>query len=234
MIRLQIALFVVLLTLTGCGSDGAVPPSPETRPEGRQRYLALGDSYTIGEAVVPRLRFPVQLANLLATRGKRVDEPVTIARTGWTASELMAAVEADPPEGEFSLVTLLVGVNDQYRARDAAEYREDFREMLQKAISFASGSAPSRVVVVSIPDWGLMPYAEGRDRAAIAAEIDRFNEVAREEADRAGARWVDVTTFSRSVSHREPMIASDGLHPSGMMYSEWARLILPQALQALE
>jgi lysophospholipase L1-like esterase len=233
MTRLQIALLLVLLTLTGCGSDGVVRPSPETRPDGRQRYLALGDSYTIGEAVVPRLRFPVQLANLLATRGKRVDEPVIIARTGWTTSELIAAVEADPPEGEFGLVTLLVGVNDQYRGRDPEEYREDFREMLQKAIVFASGSA-ERVVVVSIPDWGLMPYAEGRDRAAIATEIDRFNEVAREEAERTGARWVDITTFSRSVSHHAPMIASDGLHPSGMMYSEWARLILPQALEALD
>jgi lysophospholipase L1-like esterase len=234
MTRLQMTLFLAFLTLTGCGSDGVVPPSPETRSDGRQRYLALGDSYTIGEAVVPRLRFPVQLANLLATRGKRVDDPVIIARTGWTTSELIAAVEADPPEGEFGLVTLLVGVNDQYRGRDAEEYREDFREMLQKAISFASGSAASRVVVVSIPDWGLLPYAEGRDRAAIATEIDRFNEVAREEAQRTGARWVDITTFSRSVSHHEPMIASDGLHPSGMMYSEWARLILPQALEALD
>ncbi|HVT43202.1 MAG TPA: SGNH/GDSL hydrolase family protein, partial [Thermoanaerobaculia bacterium] len=213
MIRLQIALCLMLLILTGCGSDGVAPPSPETRSDGRQRYLALGDSYTIGEAVVPRLRFPVQLANLLATRGKPVDDPVIIARTGWTTSELIAAVEADPPEGEFALVTLLIGVNDQYRGRDAEEYREDFREMLQKAISFASGS-PARVVVVSIPDWGLMPYAEGRDRGAIAAEIDRFNQVAREEAERAGARWVDITTFSRSVSHHEPMIASDGLHPS--------------------
>jgi lysophospholipase L1-like esterase len=229
MIRARALVLLMLLASTGCGSDEVVP-SPS---DARHRYLALGDSYTAGEGVVPRLGFPVQLANLLGTRGKRVADPVIIARTGWTTEELNAAIDANPPEGEFDFVTLLIGVNDQYRDGEAEEYREDFRESLQKAISFAGGRA-ARVIVMSIPDWGLMPYAEGRDRGSIATEIDRFNQVAREEAERAGARWVDITTFSRSVSHHEPMIASDGLHPSGMMYSEWARLILPEALQSLE
>jgi len=198
------------------------------------RYLALGDSYTIGEKVEPGERWPAQLASLLRQEGLAALEPEIIARTGWTTDELMADIERAAPEGRFDLVSLLIGVNDQYRGRDAEEYRGPFRTLLERAVAFAGGEA-GRVVVVSIPDWGATPFARGRDRARIAAEIDRFNAVNREETERTGARYVDVTGISglSGVPGAETLVAADGLHPSGAMYAEWTRRILPQALAAL-
>ena len=196
------------------------------------RFLALGDSYTIGESVPESERWPVQLAAMLRERGVAVDAPVIIARTGWTTDELAAGIEAAQPEGRFDLVSLLIGVNNQYRGRDAEEYRTQFRERLTQAIRFADGDA-RRVIVLSIPDWGVMPYAEGRDRARIASEIDRFNAINREETSRAGARYVDITPVSREATGNAGLIAGDGLHPSGAQYTRWAELALPAALAAL-
>jgi lysophospholipase L1-like esterase len=196
------------------------------------RFLALGDSYTIGESVPERERWPVQLAAMLRERGVAVDDPVIIARTGWTTDELAAGIEAAQPEGRFDLVSLLIGVNNQYRGRDAEEYRTQFRERLSQAIRFADGDA-RRVIVLSIPDWGVMPFAEGRDRARIASEIDRFNAINREETSRAGARYVDVTPVSREATGNAALVAGDGLHPAGAQYTRWAELALPAALAAL-
>ena len=122
------------------------------------RYLALGDSYTIGESVAATERFPVQLAQTL-----KMPEPQIIAKTGWTTDELNAAIDAADPKGPFDLVTLLIGVNNQYRGRDAEQYRGEFAALLKRAIRFAGGDA-KKVIVVSIPDWGVTPFAEGRDR----------------------------------------------------------------------
>lgn len=215
-------------TPTSAGGDGG-----EAKAEDHAlKYLALGDSYTIGESVEERMRFPVQLANLMRTRGARVAPPVIIARTGWTTGELAAALSEADLEGPFDLVTLLVGVNDQYTGRGVEEFRHELDKLLRSAIELAGGE-PSRVIVISIPDWGTTPFASGRDRARIAEEIDQFNEVQRQVAESAGARWVDISDLSRKLSSHESMTASDGLHPSGMMYSEWARKILPHALDAV-
>ena len=183
----------------------------------RPRYLALGDSYTIGESVAASERFPAQLARELG-----YGEPQVIARTGWTTDELDAAIDEADPKGPFDLVTLLIGVNNQYRGRTADEYRTHFTGLLQRAIGFAGGK-PQRVVVVSIPDWGVTPFADGRDRAKIAGEIDRFNAINREEAARAGAKWVDITPISRGTD--PALVAADGLHPSGKQYTAWTREI---------
>jgi lysophospholipase L1-like esterase len=196
------------------------------------RYLALGDSYTIGEAVLPTENFPAQLTALLRGQGLYMDEPQIIARTGWTTDELSAGIDARDPAGPFDLVTLLVGVNNQYRGREAEEYRQQFVALLERAIAFAGGE-PSRVIVLSIPDWGATPFAEKRDRARIAQEIDQFNAINREEAQRAGVRYVDVTPISRQVSSDPALVASDRLHPSAKMYAEWARLAVPEALEVL-
>lgn len=186
-----------------------------------RRYLALGDSYTIGESVDPAERFPAQLARAL-----NFPEPQVIAKTGWTTDELNAAIDAASPQGTFDLVTLLIGVNNQYRGRSADEYRGELAALLQRAIGFAGGDA-KKVIVVSIPDWGVTPFAEGRDRARIAREIDQYNAINREEAARAGARWVDITPISR---RSDPgLVAGDGLHPSAKQYTEWVRLIAPLA-----
>jgi len=198
------------------------------------RYLALGDSYTVGEGVEPEESLPVRLAALLLLQGFAIGNPEIVARTGWTTGELGAGIDRMDLRGPFDLVSVLVGVNDQYRGGGVEEYRTRFRSLLRRAVSLAGGEA-GRVVVLSIPDWGATPFAEGRDRARIAAEIDRFNEANRRETDGAGARYVDVTVVSRRAGSAGSgsMTAPDGLHPSGAVYAEWARLVLPHALTAL-
>ncbi len=196
------------------------------------RFLALGDSYTIGEGVAEAERWPVQLAALLRERGVPVGDPEIIARTGWTTDELSAAIDDADPQGPYALVSLLIGVNNQYRARDAEEYRAQFTDLLRRAVGFAGGDA-SRVVVLSIPDWSVTPFAGDRDRPRIAAEIDAYNRINREETARAGARYVDVTPQTRAAGADPAFLADDGLHPSGRTYTEWAALALPAALEAL-
>ncbi len=191
-------------------------------------FLALGDSYTIGEGIPEAGRWPVRLAEMLGERGIAVEAPRIIARTGWTTDELDAAIDEAAPTGPYGLVSLLIGVNNQYRGRPADEYREQFAALLARAIGFAGGDA-GRVLVLSIPDWGVTPFAADRDRAAIAREIDGFNAIARDEAERAGARFVDITPASRAAAARPGMLADDGLHPSGAAYEEWARIALPVA-----
>ncbi len=204
----------------------------DTMQSASYRFLALGDSYTIGESVQESDRWPVQLAAALRRRNIAVDDPLIIARTGWTTDELNAGIDQAQPQGTFDLVTLLIGVNNQYRGRSAEEYRTEFTNLLQRAIAFAGGDA-SRVVVVSIPDWGVMPFAEGRDREKIARAIDAFNAVNWEEAVRAKVHYVDVTPISREAGRRPELVADDGLHPSALQYRLWVDLMEPKALQAL-
>jgi len=196
------------------------------------RFLALGDSYTIGESVATSERWPVQLARLLREQQINIDDPTIIARTGWTTAELLAGIDRAKPQGVYELVSLLIGVNNQYRGQSEAEYRQEFVALLQRAIAFAD-QRPARVIVLSIPDWGVTPFAKGRDQAAIGAAIDRFNAINREETERGGAQYVDVTPISRQAVSDPSLIARDGLHPSSKMYAEWARLALPVACQAL-
>lgn len=201
------------------------------RSETRRRYLSLGDSYTIGEAVGADERFPAQLTKRLRARGMEMDDAHMIARTGWTTDELDGAIEAEEPEGVFDLVTLLIGVNNQYRGRDAESYRPEFVNLLERAIRYA-GNRPGHVIVVSIPDWGVTPF--GRDRQNVGPEIDAYNAVNLAEALRLGARYADITPISREAQHDPRLIANDGLHPSGKMYARWADLLLPHALAALQ
>ena len=197
------------------------------------RYLALGDSYTIGQAVSAEVRFPVELANRLRAAGVAdLAAPEIVATTGWTTDELAAGIQAARLAKRYDLVTLLIGVNNQYRAQPLDEYRTQFRALLQQAIGFAAGQR-ERVIVISIPDWGVTPFATGRDRAAIAREIDAFNQANRDEANRAGVRYVDITQISRRSDEEPALIAEDGLHPSAEMYGLWVELLLPEAAAAL-
>ncbi|MBB4638419.1 lysophospholipase L1-like esterase [Longimicrobium terrae] len=219
----MIAVFA-MAALAGCASGSTTGGSG-------MRYLALGDSYTIGEGAAEADRWPVQLAGLLHVRNVEIEEPRIIAVTGWTTDELSTAIDQENPRGPFALVSLLIGVNNQYRGRGAEEYRVQFAALLQRAIGFAGGDA-GRVIVLSIPDWGVTPFAEGRDRAQIATEIDLFNRINREETQRLGARYVDITPQSRAIAGTPGAFAPDGLHYSGTTYAEWARLALPSALAA--
>lgn len=205
---------------------------PDTDQQSPSRLLALGDSYTIGEAVEPDDRWPVRLAEMLSARGVRMAPPTIVARTGWTTDELTAGIATAGLAGFFDLVTLLIGVNDQYRGRGVDEFRLNLRVLIARALAFA-GERADRVIVLSIPDWGVTPFARERDRSRVATEIDLFNTVVRDEAARAGARFVDVTAISRRAASEPGFVAPDELHPSAAMYAEWARVMLPVAGAAL-
>lgn len=194
-------------------------------------FLALGDSYTIGEGVAAGGRWPVQLVARLREQGLSVAAPRIVATTGWTTDELSSAMDAADLHGKYGLVTLLIGVNNQYRGRASAEYRQQFLALLQRAAALAGDSR--RVVIVSIPDWGVTAFAEGRDRATIGREIDAFNAIARDETIRAHARWVDITPASREAGAKPGMLVEDGLHPSAQQYAMWVEKILPEAQAAI-
>lgn len=189
-----------------------------------RRFLALGDSYTIGEAVAEDLRWPVQLVARLNRREFHFDPPEIIATTGWTTDELAAAMDATYPVGtraDFDLVSLLIGVNNQYRGRALDEYREQFGALLERALALA-GDDPQRVIVLAIPDWGVSPFGarSGRDTAQIARELDAFNAAAAGIADGRGVRFVDTSAVSRERG--SAWVAEDGLHPSAELYAAWA------------
>jgi lysophospholipase L1-like esterase len=197
------------------------------------RFLALGDSYTIGEGVPEAERWPNHLSTMLRLRGVPISELLIVARTAWTTDELTDAIAQSEPHGSFDLVSLLIGVNDQYRGRPVSSFTPEFASLIERAKRFAVDHAVERVVVLSIPDWGASPFADGRDRALIGREIDGYNDSARTLTEKAGAHWIDVTGVSRHMLTEQALTASDGLHPSGEMYRRWAELVLPVAIRAL-
>ncbi|WP_261387338.1 SGNH/GDSL hydrolase family protein [Chitinophaga pinensis] len=184
-------------------------------------YLALGDSYTIGESVPENERFPNQTARLLAAEGISLAAPRIIAKTGWTTDELEAAIAEAQVTDTFSIVTLLIGVNNQYRGRSVAEYKTEFTRLLKQAIHFAADHS-DRVVVLSIPDWGAVPFAEGRDRQQIAEEIDAFNAVNKSVSKKFKVHYLDITADTRKAQQDPALVASDGLHYSAKGMAVWA------------
>jgi len=194
-------------------------------------YLALGDSYTIGEGVPDAGRWPVQLAVRLRREGVALDDPTIVATTGWTTDELSTAMDAATFTPPYDLVSLLIGVNNQYRGRSADDYREEFRRLLERAIALA-GQRAARVLVLSIPDWGVTPFAHGsgRDVLRIADELDVYNAIAHDESERRGAHFVDITGISRQ---HPALLADDGLHPSAAQYALWTEAAVPAALAML-
>lgn len=185
------------------------------------RYLALGDSYTIGESVQPTQNFPHQTVALLRKQKIKIDEPTIIATTGWTTDELQDALSKVRLATPFDFVTLLIGVNNQYRGRSLENYAAEFTQLLQQAIDYAGGRK-ERVIVLSIPDWGITPFAEGRDRQKIAAEIDAFNAVNEHIAKQYEVHYLNITSFTREGATNLSLIAEDGLHPSAADYKRWA------------
>lgn len=185
-------------------------------------YLALGDSYTIGEGVPAEDNFPHQTVSLLKKAQIDVLPPNIIAKTGWTTDELQDAINIAKPDTTYNIVSLLIGVNNQYRGRSPEEYTTQFEQLLKQAIHFA-GNTPSHVFVVSIPDWGATPFAEGRDRAQITKEIDAFNVINNSIATQYNVHYIDITPGSRDVTNDLSLvITADHLHPSAKEYSKWA------------
>jgi lysophospholipase L1-like esterase len=195
-----------------------------------KRFLALGDSYTIGEGVEAAQAWPAQLASAMRAAKINLGDPLIVARSGWTTDELASGISIAPIEPPYELVTLLIGVNNQYRGRNTEQYRAEVVSLLAQAVEFAGGIA-TRVVVVSMPDWGVTPFAEGKDRAEIGAEIDAFNAINREAAKKAGARYADITAISREKHDR--WTVADGLHPSAAQYARWVPVIRDPSTSAL-
>lgn len=198
------------------------------KPE--RSYLALGDSYTIGEGVPEAGCWPRQLAQALRADGIALADPRIIAATGWSTDELSAAIDAAEPLAGFDFVSLLIGVNDQYRGRPVADYRDGFGALLERAIALADGRS-DRVLVLGIPDWGATRFgrASGRDLAEVSRELDAYNATARQISERRGVAFVDITAVSRRHDGDAATLADDGLHPSAAMYADWTRLALPVA-----
>jgi lysophospholipase L1-like esterase len=189
-------------------------------------FLALGDSYTIGEAVLPKDNFPNQVVAQMRAKGVDMEDVEIIAKTGWTTFELSGYLDKNPPEQpKYDFVSLLIGVNNQYRGLSAEQYSKEFRSLLMRAISYAGG-VKERVVVLSIPDWGVTPFAEGRDRAKIAEEIDLFNAINKRITEDAGVFYIDITPLTREAATDLGMLAEDGLHPGSKDYARWASLVV--------
>ena len=183
-------------------------------------FLALGDSYTIGESVDAAMRWPNQLVTALNRSGLEFEQPEIVAKTGWTTDELLTALDQASLAASYDYVSLLIGVNNQYRGRSVASFEPEFTALLERAISYSNRKA-NGVFVVSIPDWGVMPFAEGRDARKIALEIDTYNKSIERICKIYGVRFFDITEISRKASETPSFVASDGLHPSGEMYAAW-------------
>lgn len=191
-------------------------------------YLALGDSYTVGEQVPSSENSPNQVAVMMKNDSTDFRLERIIAKTGWTTDELEAGIiasnEAEPLRTFYDFVSLLIGVNNQYRGRTIDNYKSEFEGLLKKAIRFA-GNRPERVVVLSIPDWGVTPFAAGRDRQQIAREIDAYNASNKEICDRYNIYYINITPWTREAASDHSLLAADGLHPSGKEYKRWAQKI---------
>lgn len=222
-------LIFSILSILACNPSG--PKSTDNdinMNKDFKSYLALGDSYTIGEGVSEENRYPNLLIELLNQNPEiQWRKPEIIAKTGWTVDELEAGINEAAPAGEpYDLVTLLIGVNNQYRGRSVEEYRSEFEQMLLRAIGFA-GNLPDHVIVLSIPDWGVTPFAKekGTDAEKVAQEIDTYNLAKREICEQYGVKFIDITTNYRLIGGSSNAVVADNLHPSGAIYKQWAQAL---------
>jgi lysophospholipase L1-like esterase len=220
--------FAALYLLIACNKQTKTTAMPVISNNNTYKtYLALGDSYTIGQSVNEGERFPAQIVSFLKQDSIYFNAPEYIAVTGWTTRNLLNAIAATPPSKlSYDFVTLLIGVNNQYQGLSQTEYTTEFTELLNKAIQFA-GNRPGRVAVLSIPDWGVTPFANGRDKNEIAKQIDAFNAINKQITLDKAVKYINITPSSRMVATDPSLVAGDGLHPSGKEYQKWAVLLAP-------
>lgn len=227
---------VLAIVGTGVACQRATVELPQAPPPptvATLRYLALGDSYTIGQGVDPAQRFPVQLRDSLRLRGLELRPLEVIARTGWSTGDLLAALASQRPDTvQWDLVTLLIGVNNQYRRLGLEGYQRELEQLLQLAIAYAGGRK-ERVIVLSIPDYSVTPFGKRLAVAKIRAEINDYNAAKRQLVEQLGLTFLDITDLSRAAATRPQWIAADDLHPSGLMYQEWVKRLRPLVQAAL-
>ena len=229
--RSILVLFSILLMLSSCGSTSEIPRA--TSAENNISYLALGDSYTIGESVAEQERWSVQLSQKLRDSGYSVQSPKIIARTGWRTDELLAAMDEQLGEEKYDLVSILIGVNNQYQGRDLEQFQEELELIIQQAIQKSKNGAEN-VFVVSIPDYSVTPFAQGSNVDEIAHEIMVYNERCMITSSNYGVKYFYITDISEEAATNPDFVADDGLHPSGEMYRRWVERIFPEVKQMLE
>lgn len=195
-------------------------------------YLALGDSYTIGEGVALFQSFPYQLVQLLRAGYYDCHAPEIIAKTGWTTDELQQNMKGYLLNSSYDFVTLLVGVNNQYRGRSVEEFSQQFFEILSDAIALVSFNR-SNLYVLSIPDWGITDFARDRDRAEITRQITLYNNVIQESTHQEGAEFIDITSEYTDTLYDRSLLAEDGLHPSPIEYARWANMLFDRISRKL-
>ncbi len=218
---------LILFTIAGCTSPKQVTESSEFR------YLALGDSYTIGESVPQNERWPVQLSDSLNSEGFSVVETNIIATTGWTTAELQEGITVANPDSAYDMVSLLIGVNNQYRGYDFDIYEIELVELVDWAIALAGGDT-SKVFLVSIPNYGVTPFGQSRGEDRIRQELLEYDGYASQIADQYGIPFFNITPISEKAKSDASYIAEDNLHPSGKMYTEWVTLMLPEIIQLID
>lgn len=212
------------LLVTSASAQTTTMNSNDNSAQHTLNYLALGDSYTIGEMVAADQSYPNQVTALLAKKGRHINPPTIIAKTGWRTDELIQAIANGNLTQKFDIVTLLIGVNNQYQHMDTAIYRTEFVQLLKTSIAFAKDNK-HHVFILSIPDWGVTPFANGRNPESIASEIDTYNRINKEESQKAGVNYINITSLYREIGDDPAYLAEDKLHPSGKMYEKWAKLV---------
>lgn len=210
------------------------PPANDTTILTQNNYLALGDSYTIGQSVAVAERFPVQTVEKLKTLSVTFNNPEIIAQTGWTTGNLLNSIASNPPlRNNYDVVSLLIGVNNQYQRQSQLQYTNEFTILLNKAILYANNK-PKRVFVLSIPDYSVTPFASGSNQMLIANQIDSFNTINKQITQLLGAHYLYITNSTRQAAIDRTLIATDGLHPSGKEYKKWADSLAPMIKRALQ
>ncbi len=239
-LRLLYFLYVLIAIFAGCkkeGAPGAIFPPYPIKPINVQgdtlakTYLALGDSYTIGEGVTEPERYPSQALRILVSQGIKFSPVKYIAQTGWTTTDLSAAIDYQKISGPFDLVTLMIGVNDQYQKNDTTGYRANFTKLLEKSIQLA-GYRTSRVIALSIPDYGVTPFGQGW--LNVSKQIDEFNEINKSVTVSHDVAYLDITGISRKAAKTPGLILTGGPHFTGVEYGLWATplsVLLTKALK---
>ena len=228
-------LFLLLCLLSGCNSSTGEKETSEAQDRDDHvpiTYLALGDSYTIGESVEAKIRWPVQMVERLRERGVAIENGKIVAQTGWTTGDLLQAMEQELGKEKYDLVSILIGVNNQYQGRSIEEYEEELNQIFTRAINF-SAHGKTGVFVVSIPDYGVTPFGASNEEE-ISQEIEEFNTVFKKVADEYELDFYNITPISKRAKNEPELIAGDGLHPSGEMYRLWVEEIIDEVAAKIQ